>query len=51
MHKKHPKDYPEMVGRKPYAWGGWMLLFIVLGWLLFAWIGNGIMKFIGQFVS
>ena len=44
MNKKHPKDYSEMSGRKPYAWGGWMFLLIILGWLLFAWIGNGIIN-------
>ena len=46
MHKKQPKDFPEGIGRKPYAWGGWMLLLIVLGWLLFAWIGSGILVFV-----
>jgi hypothetical protein len=51
MRKKHPKDYPEMVGRKPYAWGGWMLLLIVLGWLLFAWIGYGIIKLFEMLMS
>ena len=33
-----------MSGRKRYAWGGWMFLLIILGWLLFAWIGNGIIN-------
>lgn len=44
MHKKQPKDYPE-IGRDPYAWIGWMLLLIVLGWLLFALVGSGIIQF------
>lgn len=44
MRKKYPKHYPEMEGRKPYAWGGVMLLLIVLGWLLFALVGSGIIS-------
>lgn len=49
MRKKQPIDY--QTERKPYAWGGWMLLLIVLGWLLFAWIGNGIIKLLRLILS